>query len=128
MNCKDKILYVLTILSFSSINFLNVSYSFVKRFIETDFEMTSTEIGIADGLKFFGTIVGLFFYISFDLVKKDKISLFYCLSIVVNGVSIGFIPFLSMLQLNSKWTVFLFNFLGGISKAPSWPLLLQLVK
>jgi hypothetical protein len=62
------------------------------------------------------------------MTRKPNITLLYSLSIALNGFSIGIIPLSSILSYNQKWLVFSFNFLGGMAKAPSWPLLLQLVK
>ncbi len=90
--------------------------------------MNSTEIGLADALKFLGNVMGLVLYISYSPTQKSVNTYFYSFSIVLNGFFMGVIPVSSLLSYNQKWVVFLFNFLGGMAKAPSWPLLLQLVK
>lgn len=90
--------------------------------------MNSMEIGLADALKFFGNIIGLILYICTGTVSKHKVPYIYSLSITLNALFMGMIPLFNIFGCNGKWIIFLFNFLGGISKAPSWPLLLQLIK
>lgn len=60
--------------------------------------MNSTEIGLADALKFFGNMVGLIFYINSYATKKTNIPYFYGLSIALNALFLGVIPFVSLLN------------------------------
>lgn len=60
--------------------------------------MNSTQIGFADALKFFGTIVGLIFYINSYKNRKSNIPYLYGLSIALNALIVGIIPFLSLLN------------------------------
>jgi hypothetical protein len=66
-NCERYSLFITTFFSHASVMYMLSSYFFIKKDLMRIFHMTETELGIADGFRQFGSILGIFFII-FDRV------------------------------------------------------------
>lgn len=115
--------YLLTCTSLATMNYLLISYAFVKNNLIENFDMTQVDTGIADSMRMIGGVTGLLIF-TFNTFIKSNYAVYYSAFGIIYGLLFGSIPILYYLNWRTKYAIYVINLFVGLIKAPTFPLML----